>query len=1209
MLQSPHPTIPRRPAPASMAPRTLGAALALLILSGCAAPARVHVAPELEARTAAEDTAAVAEVFRVFLVGDAGPPGADPVLSAVRHRAAGAGPQSATVFLGAAGDVPGRVYHVAGHDGGRGGPGTRTPAEDPAGNDEGAAASDRLVPPDGSLAPVSVELADDLTLIAFDTGGWLGLDGPDAGPPATDGDVLLALAEAVVEARGDRVLLVGRHPVLTGGAQPASLRRHLFPLLALDDRAYVPLPLVGSLVVAAADLATTDRQDPAHPRYRAFAEAVREIAAGHSDLVYVSHGLGLQYAEAPAGRETLRQVVTSGGAAAIGDALFATGQRGFFDLRFFADGSATMEAVVPSAEAPGGVPLLRAPLIPSGRVRPPAAAAPASRPDSARVAASTRYEGAGPVRRWLVGEGYRRAWAAPVTAPVLDLDGLTVTGVGGGGQTRSVALEDADGRVYRLRSVDKWPPDPFGLGLTGRALEWGEDATSGLHPFGALVAARLSDAAGLYHTAPRLVVAPDDPRLGPVRDQVAGTLMLLEEYPDGAAEGHPQYGAADRVVSPGRLREKLDEDPDHRVDAPFYLRARLFDVLLGDADRHAGQWRWAAFEPGALDPSLAGDAATDGKVYRPVARDRDFALNDRDGVLFRLAQPHLPKIQGLRPDYQNIGGLTVKALPEDARFLAPLSREDWRREAASLQAALDDGAIEAALAALPPEARALDGDRLRRALTARRDALDEAAMTFYDLLSPVVDVVGTNGDEAVALEWTGRGALRVTVRERSGSGQTLWSRVVDPAETREVRVWARGGDDEVVVRGRRGPGGLTVRVLPGAGEDRVEDHTDGAGVVVYAAEGAPDPELGPRARTERADRVPVSAFAYVPPRSDALVPYPVLGLGRRDGLRLGAGVVLTRVGFGHGPYKVRHQAEGYLATASGGVRARYDGHAPRVLGALDLGLRVAGQTPGIQQNFFGYGEGVSPEALPAEAFRVGLARLGVTPYVGRVLPNGTSGWVGPGVRVARPDLDGVLDQVVAAVPARDAGTRAFAGLAGGVEVVAVDEPTRPSRGVRFGASAGVWQGLVEGGRYARAGGALRVYATPPALPWATVAARLGAERVAGAPPFYDAASVGGAATLRGYRSRRFAGHSAAWAGVEARLALRRGRVPVVGVGAVGAFAFADGARVWDDGAATRWHFGYGAGLWLSVPRATTLTLSLNASEEQTAVIVRTGFAI
>ena len=60
---------------------------------------------------------------------------------------------------------------------------------------------------------------------------------------------------------------------------------------------------------------------------------------------------------------------------------------------------------------------------------------------------------------WM-GSNYRKEWNTKVTVPVIDLStaygGLTPVKKGGGKQTKSLRLEDANGREYSLRSVQKF---------------------------------------------------------------------------------------------------------------------------------------------------------------------------------------------------------------------------------------------------------------------------------------------------------------------------------------------------------------------------------------------------------------------------------------------------------------------------------------------------------------------------------------------------------------------------------------------------------------------------------------------------------------------------------------------------------------------------------------------------------------------------------
>ncbi|HEX6042132.1 MAG TPA: hypothetical protein VFZ20_29065, partial [Longimicrobium sp.] len=203
--------------------------------------------------------------------------------------------------------------------------------------------------------------------------------------------------------------------------------------------------------------------------------------------------------------------------------------------------------------------------------------------------AATRYR-AGPIRRALLGEGWRDAWSMPIQVPVLDPDtfagGLTPLRTGSGNQTRSLHLRGADGRDYVFRVTDK--DQGRGLSPLTRAT-WGrvrQDQVGALHPAAAIVAAGLMDATGLPHTRPRLVAMPDHPRLAGHRAAFAGRLGIIEENPRHG------FAGADRVVD----TEELGPVHPDSLHARRYLAARLMDVYLGDWDRHEGQWRWGRMD-------------------------------------------------------------------------------------------------------------------------------------------------------------------------------------------------------------------------------------------------------------------------------------------------------------------------------------------------------------------------------------------------------------------------------------------------------------------------------------------------------------------------------------------------------------------------------------------------------------------------------------
>jgi hypothetical protein len=199
---------------------------------------------------------------------------------------------------------------------------------------------------------------------------------------------------------------------------------------------------------------------------------------------------------------------------------------------------------------------------------------------------------------------------------------LEIVKKGGGGQTKSLRLENKDEQQWVLRSIEKDPskviPEVVKMQL---AVDVAQDQMSAYLPWAALSVPRLAEAAGIYHTNPRIVYLTKDPRLGPYKDDVWEGLYLFEERPEGNRKDVESFGRSRNIIGTPDMFDEILDDHDNQVDQEHFLKCRLFDVYIGDWDRHEDQWRWAGFNQG------------DGTVYRAVPRDRDQTFFLNEGVL------------------------------------------------------------------------------------------------------------------------------------------------------------------------------------------------------------------------------------------------------------------------------------------------------------------------------------------------------------------------------------------------------------------------------------------------------------------------------------------------------------------------------------------------------------------------------------------------
>ena len=442
--------------------------------------------------------------------------------------------------------------------------------------------------------------------------------------------------------------------------------------------------------------------------------------------------------------------------------------------------------------------------------------------DSVWATSGRQYNQHGAIHHLLVGRHHRAVWAAPVRVPVFQLSSasatagaLTPTKLGGGFQSTSLSLQGADGKPYVIRSLDKDParilPRFWQRTFISSALR---DATSAGMGYGALVVPPLSQALGVPHTHPSIYYVPlDEKQLGTdeANQRLRGTLVLLEEKYNGKKVSTSLLPQARDFVSDEDMRKLLYADPHYRPDQPALLQARLLDILIGDWDRHAGQWQWAVL------PDPAAPATR--RLFAPVPKDRDqvfFRLSD--GVVpwiltRKFAVRHLVTFHR---HYRDLKALTDQGRYVDQRGLNELTRKDYQAAAARSQARLPDSLLARAVRRLPPAVYALEGPRLLADLQARRDALPAAAEQFYLLktLRPVV--AGTDQpDHFVVARTPDSTTVRVYSRTL-GADSLYYQRTFYTKETKRLTLEGLQARDLFEVTG---PTGLQLVIHAGAGAD------------------------------------------------------------------------------------------------------------------------------------------------------------------------------------------------------------------------------------------------------------------------------------------------------------------------------------------------------------------------------------------------------
>ncbi|MBZ9730493.1 hypothetical protein LB467_12435 [Salegentibacter sp. JZCK2] len=347
--------------------------------------------------------------------------------------------------------------------------------------------------------------------------------------------------------------------------------------------------------------------------------------------------------------------------------------------------------------------------------------------DSVLVAASSLYE-TNRLKDIMQGENYREAWAMPVKVPVLFLDtlygGMEIVKEGGGTQTHSLRLKDKDGYLYSLRSVNKDPSTHVpefarSLGLENIII----DAISASHPYAALLSASLSEKAGVLHTHPKVVFVPEQDFLGKKYNEKYGNRLFLLEYETEGKKNWTGYENVDAILDTKHLQELKEKHTEKvSIDENALVRARLFDMFIGDWDRHAKQWGWVIQEKDDVFKAI------------PVAGDRDNAFFKLGGIIPGIISNKNiePKVRPFEHEIDYMPGLVY---PNDVYFLTNTPVEIFITEAEKLQELMTDEAIADAFKVWPKEIYELDGKEIAEKLKSRRENLVEYSKEFHRLIT------------------------------------------------------------------------------------------------------------------------------------------------------------------------------------------------------------------------------------------------------------------------------------------------------------------------------------------------------------------------------------------------------------------------------------------------------------------------------------------
>jgi predicted phosphodiesterase len=1168
--------------------------------------------------------------YTLYLIGDTGNPvlsGIDPVLQALKSELSKENEQSAIVYLGdniynngmpppsqveerqiaeqkmktqldALLEFKGKIYFVPGnHDWNNSGKnGRKFVIEQEKFIESYLNRGDVLLPDDGCPGPEVKKLEKDVILIAMDSEWWLhrheDMDDFDNCKNKNQYEIIQELKDKLDKYDDHFIILAFHHPLYTNGSHNGffGLREMFFPLTDINSGLYIPLPGLGFIYPFYRSTFGA-RQDLPHPLYQKFKDEVINALGDYDNVIIASgHEHNLQYYV----KDDHHYIVSGSGSKTgnlrkINDAKFTSEKNGFAKIQFYKDGSAELQfyTIDNGAKLEFSEEIINKPLESSKNIT------PYDLSNEFVTKKASGYYMTSKFHQSLFGTTYRQDWDTEIEVRNLNLStehgGLRPIKKGGGYSSNSLRLEAPDDKQYVLRSVQKGvvkvvPPKFRGTFVQNIF----QDQISASQPYAALAVPPLAKAAGVYYTNPEIVYLENQPALGDFNEVFANDLYLYEERPAGDREDEESLGGSKKIVSYNAVLEALRTNHRATINQKQVLRSRIFDILLGDWDRHDDQWRWATFEQ-----DHNGKKHT---YYEPIPRDRDQVFFGYKGLvpsLTKLLSPELRKFVYWDYEIKNLKYLGYNARHFDRHFMNQMTRGDWVSTAQELQQSLTSEAIQESIDAMPEPIARHQEQYYKPKLVQRKKDLVKYASEMYDFIAMYVDVVGTDKKELFEVIRNEDNTTQIRVIDLNKENEktdTFYSRLIQSSETKEIRLYGLGGDDVFHIHGTQDHGSL-IRIIGGKGDDEILDNSKVNGIrrktIVYDNELETESNLGSEAKYKAIKDASENDYDRKDFYYDATINIPLFAYNPDDGFVVTNSFSTKKYGWRKKPYKSSHQLLSRYAFGSQEFSMSYTGEFIEALGNADFSLHLYTSIPSDKENFFGLGNDRSFSLDDFEKFnifRYEQTRLGINPAVQFSSVNRVHKLkFGPYYEFT--NLDDGQQKFIAELPLFESEKEKnnFVGIKMDYSIFKLNDLVFPTNGLDFKISPSYNHNLSNTDlSFFRLQGHLVAYnfiPLPRPFVWAT---RISGGVNYGDYSFYQANFLGRTTGFRGFRENRVGGKSSfVWSNdLRMKLFKVNGKVLPFSLGVIGSY---DIGRVWleNEVSVEGWHRAYGGGVWIS----------------------------
>ncbi len=1061
-----------------------------------------------------------------------------------------------------------------------------------------------VLQPNNGCGLESIDINDNVHLLALDT-QWFLEDWDDYSKMNDKCDIktrdkFFIEIEGELKKNADKTIIVAMyHPLITYGEHGGK-----YPLIHQD--------FFSTFIKQVKIQGAISKQDRYNERYNELMSRLEVLTKDVNRLVFVS-GLdqSLQYIE----DGSVKQIVSGSGSGATAAALgqfgeFVYGGQGFARLDVEKNGASEVRFFKANEDATSEILFQKKIFSAENNYDFSTLHENFPQTTKAKVYSDEMVEKTG-FYKTVWGKHYRQIYGTDVTVKNVLLDtlygGLKVVRAGGGHQTRSLRLEDKDGKTYNMRALkksavqflqtviikDKIIEDDF---LNTIPEDLILDFYTAAHPYGAFTIPQLSEAAGILHTNPKLYYVPKQKALGKYNDEYGDELYMIVERPDKKFDGK-LFDYPDDVESTDDLLAKLREDEKYKLDEKAYIRARVFDMLVGDWDRHNDQWRFAQHKD------------DDGNsLFVPIPRDRDQVYSNFDGGLLDVVRALFNtsrQFQVYGEELKHTKWFNAAGIKLDHALIQNYGKEAWLEQAAIIQKNVTDNVIDSAFKDLPKEAQEETAAEIKQKLKGRRDNIVEIAGEYYDHLAKLQVITGTDKDDYFEITRLPEGKTNIkTYRLKDGGKDDLMvDRTFDANETKEIWVYGLDDDDVFEVKGD-GNRPIFMRIIGGQNNDTYKI-ANGRKVKVYDQRSKKNTVEEKNGATFRfTDNYDFNTYDYKKQIQSVNLFLPVVGYNPDDGVKLGFSNLFTINGFQRNPFSQQHRIVFGYYFATQGFDINYEGEFANIFGSWNFLIGGHFQNANFSENYFGFG---NETINPSYEFDLGLDynRVSIGGYGGSIGFKKDSPY-GSMVQfkaifdaIEVEGTDGRFISEAIPIPTELDETKNFVTAEGKYQYESYDNKVNPTRGMNFSIIAGGTQNIEDSDQ-------IFGYVKPSIIFYNAITRNRklvlrtdvrGQFNIGNNYEFYQGAQLGSDTGLRGYRNERFTGRSAAVAGADLRYSFNKFRTALTPI-QIGVFGGYDVGRVWvPNDTSDVLHSSYGGGLWVNTADLLSATFNLFTGEE------------